>query len=535
MTLSDKAAYRQIIGSLMKNPLLLLEYTDIYPTDFDEKVIRICFIIIKKLYEAGATVLTQIEVDQEIEKHANSAIVYKRNGGLEFLKDAYNICEPNNFNMYYIRFKKYSLLRRLKKDQYDISEFYIEDKDVDDPLKAVEIQEHFENSSIEDILNAVEGRYNLIRNEFLNGGKLKGDPAEGIFELIEDLQKTPNIGPSLEGKIFSSACRGAREGCFYLKSASSGCGKTRTAVFDACHLAYPTRWSFEQNTFIEEVDANGEFRQPRKVLFIVTEMDKEELQTIILAYLSGVNETNILTNNYNLGELTRVKYAASIMKKYSGYFLIEEISEPNLTNIQSTIKKYATIEHVKYVVFDYIHTTASLVNQFAKNGLREDVVLMLLSNQLKQLAKDYNLFIMSATQVNANAMVEDGEFKNETSIRASKAIIDKADVGYVMTRVNDKIWNTLVPQFKMAIRDGILDSRILEDETCRPTHIIDIYKMRRGRYKNVRIWINLNLGTGYRKDLFMTTADNKPIKEVVDLFSSATELPISSWKEGLEE
>ena len=70
-----------------------------------------------------------------------------------------------------------------------------------------------------------------------------------------------------------------------------------------------------------------------------------------------------------------------------------------------------------------------------------------------------------------------------------------------MTRVNDKIWNTLVPQFKMAIRDGILDSRILEDETCRPTHIIDIYKMRRGRYKNVRIWINLNLGTGYRKDL----------------------------------
>ena len=534
MTLSDRTADRQIIGCLMKNPLLFLEYTDIYPTDFDEKVIRICFIIIKKLYDEGATVLTPIEVDQEVEKYANSAEIYKRDGGLEFLKTAYELAELSNFNMYYTRFKKYSLLRRLKKEKYDISEFYLDDKDIDDPLKAIQIQEHFDNSSIEDILNTIEGKYNIIRNEFLNGGKMKGDPAEGILNLIEELQKSPNIGPSLEGKIFSSACRGAREGCFYLKSASSGCGKSRTAIFDACHLAYPIRWSHEQNTFIEEVDAEGEYRQPRKVLFIVTEMDKEELQTIILAYLSGVNESRILTGNYEFDDLSRVKYAAHIMKKYSGYFLIEEISEPNLVNIQSTIKKYATIDNVKYVFFDYIHTTASLVNQFSQNGLREDVVLMLLSNQLKQLAKDYNLFIMSATQVNSNAMVEDGEFKNETSIRASKAIVDKADIAFVMTRVNDKIWNSLIPQFRVAVHNGLLNERVLQDEAYRPTHIIDIYKMRRGRYKNVRIWINLDLGTGRRNDLFMTTADNQPVGEIIDLFSSALEQPISDWKEEMQ-
>ena len=114
------------------------------------------------------------------------------------------------------------------------------------------------------------------------------------------------------------------------------------------------------------------------------------------------------------------------------------------------------------------------------------VVLMLLSNQLKQLAKDYNLFIMSATQVNANAMAEDGEFKNETSIRASKAIVDKADVAMVMTRVNDKIWNSLMPQLKIGVRENLIDPKIIEDSNYKPTHIIDIYKMRRGRYKNVR-------------------------------------------------
>ena len=266
-------AYRQIIGCLMKNPLLFIEYPDISPTDFDIKVVRICFINIKKLYTEGATILTPIEVDQEIDRHENSAEIYKRDGGLDFLKSAYEFAELNNFELYYIRLKKYALLRRLQKDKYDISEFYIEDKDIDDPLKALEIQEHFDNSTLEDILNAVEGKYNIIRNEFLHGGCLKGNASEGIFELIDELQRTPNIGPSLEGKIFSSVCRGAREGCFYLKNSASNVGKTRTSVFDACRLAYPERWSYEQQTFIEEVDCNGEFRAPRKILFIVTEMD----------------------------------------------------------------------------------------------------------------------------------------------------------------------------------------------------------------------------------------------------------------------
>ena len=531
LTLSDKMAYRQIIGCLMQNPLLFLEYPDITPVDFDLKVARICFIIIKKLYEEGATVLTPIEVDQEIEKHENSAEIYKRDGGLDFLKTAYEMAELSNFKMYYTRLKKYSLLRRLKKDQYNISEFYIDDKDIDDPLKAIQIQEHFDESSIEDILNAVEGKYNIIRNEFLNGGHLNGDPAQGIFQLIDKLQKAPNIGPSLEGTIFSSACRGAREGCFYLKSSSTGCGKTRTSVFDACHLAYPIRWSHEKNCFIEEVDNNGEFRAPRKILFIVTEMDKEELQTIMLAYLSGVNETHILTGRYDWGELTRVKYAGQIIEKYSGYFIIEEISEPNLTNIEATIKKYVTIDNIKYCFFDYLHTTASMINQFAKNNLGEHTILMMMANQLKQIAKDYNIFIFSATQVNVNAMAEDGEFKNETCIRGSKSVSDKCDMGYVMTRVNDKIWNMLVPQIRLAVNSGILDAEILNDPSNRPTHILDIYKMRRGRYKNVRIWTYLDLGNGHRKDLFMTTADNQPIRETMDLFVSAYEQPLTGWEE----
>lgn len=151
------------------------------------------------------------------------------------------------------------------------------------------------------------------------------------------------------------------------------------------------------------------------------------------------------------------------------------------------------------------------------------VILMMMANQLKQLAKDYNLFIFSATQVNSLAMGDDEMiFKDEKSIRGAKAIADKADMGYVMTRVSDKGWNSVLPVLRIAAREGVIEASYLEKEN-RPTHVLDIYKMRRGRYKMIRIWSKIHLGTGERKDLFITTAENQPLNEPIDLFSSASE------------
>ena len=518
----------------MKNPLLFLEYPDLKPADFDLDVAMRCVGVIKKLYNQGAKILTPAEVDQEINRQDRIYSDYEREGGLDYLKDAYEFSQPSNFKIYYERLKKYSLLRRLKAEHYDISDYYIDNKNAEDnPLNEAKALERFNNASLEDILNNVESKYNIIRRDFLTDGEKKGDPAEGIFTLIDKLKESPDIGPDLEGKLFNYACRGARQGCFFLKSASTNAGKTRTSVFDACKLAYPIRWSKEDNTFVRFIDyGTGEIIS-RKVLFIVTEMDKEELQTIMLAYLSGVDEDHILRGDYQLGEESRVRYAGKIIEDYKGCFIIEEISEPNLVNVEATIKKYATLDKIKYVFFDYIHTTASMMNQFAKNNLREDSILMMMANQLKQIAKDYNVFIFSATQVNATAMSDDGEFKNETCIRGAKSIADKCDMGYVMTRISEQTWQKMLPSFKMAAREGRIDARYLEDNN-KPTHIIDIYKMRRGRFKNVRIWLHLHLGTGEREDLFMTDMNNCPIDiNVINIYSSYNTI-LLDWKEDSE-
>ena len=129
MTLSDYDAYRSVIGCLMKKPLLLLEYTDIKPIDFDYKAARVCFNAINKLYQAGATALTVLEIDQEIMRYGGaSELEYKNGNGLDFLKEAYIQGQEATFEIFYNRLKKCSLLRRLQKAHYDISEFYIDSK-----------------------------------------------------------------------------------------------------------------------------------------------------------------------------------------------------------------------------------------------------------------------------------------------------------------------------------------------------------------------------------------------------------------------
>ena len=533
MTLTDTMSYRQVIGCLMHNPLLFLEFPDIEVYDFDIEMPKICLLAIKRLYKAGARELSVLEVDQEITRGSAGVVQsYTNNGGLEFLKNSYEYAQVLNFETYYKRLKKYSLLRALKAAHYDISKYYIEDKDIKDPSIENELLQRIEDANLDDILNEVEKEYSEIRNRYLNGDQKNGDPAEGLHQLLESLKTSPNIGISLEGEIFNSACRGARKGCFYLKSSSTSGGKSRTSVFDACHIAYPKRWSHEKNCFVEIHDSSGKIVEPQKVLFIVTEMDKEELQTIMLAYLSGVDEDHILRNDYTFGEYKRVQYAAQIIEEYSGYFLIETVSDPNLQNVEAIIKRYAIVNNVEYVFFDYIHSTASMINQFSKNNVREDVILMMMANQLKQLAHDYNIFIFSATQVNALAMGDDEmQFKDEKSIRGAKAIADKADVGYVMTKVTEKGWNSVKPTIEQAVREGLLDKSVLDD---RPSHVLDIYKMRRGRYKMVRIWTYLHLGTGERRDIFMTTASNGPLGEPLKLIYNITEVPIVLKEEDKE-
>lgn len=893
MELTEFATYRNVLGGLMKSPLLFTQYTDIKTEDFGgHKVSKIIFATINNMFQNGISTMTPIEVDMEIERYEAAATIYRAEKGLDYLNDCYEYSALDNFDYYYKRLKKLSLIRTLKKNHYDVSYFFKEDCDT--LQEENELIERFDKATMEDILQHIERNYNEIRSAYLTDAKVNAVAADGVRALIDNFKVHPEIGFDMEGSLFSYACRGARLGKFYLRSAQSGTGKaivnttpipmadgtwktvgevrpgdkliglnglpttvlmvhpqpekkrvyevilkddrkieccedhlwtyyyqshrgynlktsplkelynkkeviglqtkkglyryylplprpvqhneknlfpspyvmglilgdgsfrysntqkafyfssendelpsyvaeelqaklkrnseknynwifqkeqlngrkniwveeilvnypelwnkksenkfipedymtssieqrmallrglldtdghidtkgrisftsvsltmikqvqklcrslgfianisedirenkysnnnnvcytlhilcdkhikpqlfnlsrkkniaekyansmlreerrdwvaikdivktdrfedmtcftvdaddalflvgdyvpthnTRLAVFDACKIAYPEHYDAESKCFITEFTSDGELRQPQKTLFITTEMDKTEIQTIMISYLSGVNEKHILTAQYEEDEEERILYAERIMEKYQDYFYLEEISDPNLTNVEALIKRYVSIEEVKVIFFDYIFTSPSLLAQFSGAKIREDSALGLMANQLKQIAKDYNVFIMSSTQVNGEGMANEG-FKDERCLRGAKSLADKCDFACIVSRVTDKDLQSVSPMLKQAGLAATANSTLMEI----PTHVIDIYKNRRGGLRGVRVWTRLNLGTGERKDLCITRDNNTPypIEEFSEgILRSYKMVPYTKWKEAL--
>lgn len=118
---------------------------------------------------------------------------------------------------------------------------------------------------------------------------------------------------------------------------------TRLSVFDACKIAYPLHWDRKRNGWILEG------HPPEKVLYITTEMTPKEIQTIILAFISGVEEQHIKRGAYEPGEEERIEQAIFIMEKYTDYFILDSIPNPDLNNVKTTIKRHIVLEGVGYV------------------------------------------------------------------------------------------------------------------------------------------------------------------------------------------
>jgi replicative DNA helicase len=226
------------------------------------------------------------------------------------------------------------------------------------------------------------------------------------------------------------------------------------------------------------------------VLFIATEMDPDEIQTLILAYVSGINEEKILTNRLTAEEERTLEVAIKIVEEYGSNFKIEKISDPSISGLRSKLTRYVLTDHYRYIFYDYIFTSPALNMEFSKTGLREDVVLMMLSNTLKEVASDYGVFVYTGTQVSRGW--EKAQFRNENYIAGSKAIADKIDFGVIGIKLTEDDKEKIEP---LLLADGI---------DGKPNIVLDVYKNRRGRIVNAKIFVYFDYGTCRRKDLIMT-------------------------------
>ena len=503
--LDDKNATIQVIGSLMKSPLLLVDNNYILTKrDFETPLARNIFIAIHNLVLVNKLeVLTTVDIDNYFQQIEGSYENFKAQNGLQYLNDCIQISNLNNFNYYYNRVKKMSALRALKADGFDIKKIYNEEEF--DLVKEKEQQERLDSMTVEEIFETFTKSLTDLQYDYVcKDDSEEGFIADGIDKLFESLQENPEIGIPLQGKIYNTIVRGARQKKYYLISGSSGTGKTRQMVGHACTIAFPERYDIENKKWV--VTGKG-----HKILFFATEMEKEETQTMILAHISGVNEDKILNNNYETPEeKQRVYDAIKVMNYYKDNFIFVRIGDPSIGQIKTLIKKEVLKYDIKYVFYDYIFSSPGLLTEYKSLNLREDVILTLLSTALKDLANELNIFVMSGTQLNGNWQEFKG-LRNQNLIRGSKGIVDKIDVGGISLPVTQEEHQVI----------DLLARKLGKDI---PTQVQDIYKVRRGKYNRVRIWSKVDLGTCRTEDLFLTDGDGNEIPIVPNEYLFKDEL-----------
>ena len=486
-------------------------------TDFPNTLDKLIYTAINNLYNGGdgAKEIKSIDVIQYLERNDYSKSLMDKENGIDFIQDCENNGDAANFTYYYNRLKKLNFLKDIQKSGRSIDQFYCEDITNPDYNS---INEKFEAMTVVDILNSLKLEINGYESKFILNGTIKEKKANDNIEgLIKNLQKKPEVGLKLQGDILNTVSRGARKGKLYIRSAASGVGKTRRMIGDACNIAYPIRFDRKKNKWVSTGSCEP-------ILYVMTEQSIEEIQTMILAYLTGYNEEIFLYGQYGEAEMPRIEKAIQIMNMYQDNFHTAEVPDPCSDIIKNLFRNYNMIHGVEHFFYDYIFSSPAMLNEYRDLKIREDVALRLFTTSMKNLAKELNSFILTATQLTlSNEEAAKGGFKDERCIRGSKAINDLADLSAIMSRPTPEELTQLAgfqQQFSYA-----------------PTLVTDVFKNRGGRWNRVRIWSFYDAGCLRTEDMFITTADMKPIESFknVDFKSVVFDEEILSFINQLNE
>lgn len=482
----DSTAIIQVIGCVFKDPSLL-DLTDKYVVtedDFPNPFHKIIYGSIYKIYELGAEAVTLENISDFLSSRPKSEAIYKQEKGEEWLLKAAESCTPSAFDYYYKRLKKFTLLRAYDNCGINVTDIFDPDNILDTKKKQLQ-EENLDNSSLEQLADIIDKKIDSIRIQYVNDDYEQASQAgEGVFELINSLKERPEAGVPLYGKLMNTITRGARLRKFYLRSGATGTGKSRSLAAEACYIGCNKIYDINFGW----ISTGPSF----PTLFIATEQDLSEVQTMMLAFLSAVNEEHILNGMYVDDEEERVQEAARILASSNLY--VEELPDFSLQDVENKIFKNMREHDVRYVFFDYVHTSMKILEEITRRSggvkLREDNVLFMLSTKLKDICNKHDVFIRSATQLNGNYVESDTPDQN--LLRGAKSIADKIDYGEIMLNVRDEDLVSLEP----VLANGLFKT---------PNIKISVYKNRRGRYKGIYLWCDADLGCCRINPMFATT------------------------------
>lgn len=461
-----------ILGCLMKNPALCqnpaypLTKTDFEPIQFH----KVLFVCIRSLSLSGVQEITELEIDNFVSKYEAQKEILEDSNYYEFISVTKELANFENFDYYYSVVRKYSLLRDLKELGESISDYYDETKDAKDAEKQLE------KWSIEEILNNIDNKANILRNKYdtcaIRNQMFAGADTE---DLIAEFEQSPAFGSFLTSPYLTQLYMGLCRGHLIMNSSPAGTGKTRMMIADLCNISVDTFWDEKENDFIKNPNYDG------PGLFIHSELaSRKEINPMFLACISGVDVKHITMGTLSQPEKIRVLEAGRILERNN----LVLCDCPDFTSsyikrkIDECIKNFGTTT----VGFDYLQLQSALSMEF-KNSTsvpaREDLVLRSLATDLKAYAEQFNVAIMTASQLNGTEKTMD--FPDESCLSSSKAIKQKLDAGCISLSVKDrpKEYKIIEPLLKKRGFDRAKDPM--------PNIISYVFKARFGEYADQKL------------------------------------------------
>lgn len=492
LTLNPTRAIYNYFGSVMNNPEILKDPSVILSDrDFVQSFHRLVYAALNNLIFSNRdniSDISPIDVDNYLAKYPTYYKVWEDNNGIEYLNNAKQVSNEDIAKKDYETIKKFSLLRNYVENGIDVSDIY--DYKSNDLSKLTQSNKVLEKMTIGEIVEHFTQKAIGIRNEWdVEDGKVKdfkaGDELDG---LLDRLVQNPDLGFPFQNLMYNTLFRGMRKEKFMLRSGATGTGKTRQAIRDMVSVACSHIW----------VTGLGwqSLGPSLPSLFISTEIEQEELQTIMLAYLTGIPDSDIKNGNYDAATRKRLEEAIEILK--AAPLFMTYIEDFSISDIEMKIEEYIIKENVQYVAFDYVQMTPKLSKTMNDNfgtTLREDQILVHFSSALKGIASRYQIFLESATQLNRGS--KEIENRDASSLRGGLATADKVDYGILTFKVTK------------AEKDGlkhILQQGFGGDIEKAPDFSHWIYKNRAG-LDHVVIWTKMNLGTMREEVLFVTDYD----------------------------
>ena len=487
-----------LLGCLMKQTQLL--FSPQYPlarSDFSPVPLhKVIFNAIVKMAQEGCNSLTIVEIDNYLQSHPEQLEIATDNNFMEFVETTKELSSTENYEAYYKSIRKFSLLRDLKSQGFDITDYYDEAKDETDECA------NLEKYSIQDILNDVELKGVKLRNKYdVNYVRDEIRAGEDVEDRLTAFEEQPAFGALLQSGYLSTIWNGWNRGHLGLRGGGSGSGKSRLAVADLTCVGAKEIWSEEFQDFIP----NENYQSP--TLFIHTEQKSDtEVEPMFWASVAGVEYRHIINGLCTQEEKQRVLKAGEIIKQSN----LTITSMPNFTTktIERKIKQMAEQEGIGYMVFDYMEKQADMSQEYKNlNGSagQEYQILLALAGALKQFAEKYNVGILTGMQLNSEW--KQMQFVDESALAGSKSCKNKVDFGSIIIPTNylRKDLKIVEPLLK---RKGFGTDRMPMPNICE-----FIFK---GRYsthgdERIKLWSYFDKGTFRRYDYLVTNDINEPM------------------------